>query len=164
MTESSVRVRQAAAEVAIQVLGRATAPFCPALRELLHAAWARGVRRLVFDLGQCVYLDSTFIGVLTMAAVQHREAPGQVRIANAGPLPRRHLASLGVDRLFAYVDLDLGDGPWEPLNEDADATAASRLQALGRTALEAHEALGAANPDNVARFKDVVESLRHETR
>lgn len=164
MTDSNVSVKCVGDWAVIRVVGRATAIFGPALREFLANAPARGIHTLVFDLGACVYMDSTFIGILTMAAVENRGTALQVSVANAGPAPLGHLASLGVDRLFTYADAPPGDGPWEPLGEDNPEIRTAQLQALGRTALDAHEALGAANPDNVPRFRDVIECLRRETR
>jgi len=164
MTDSSFSVRQVGDEAAVRVVGRATAAFGPALRQFLLAAPSRGVRSLAVDLGQCVYLDSTFIGILAMMAVESRETAVCLRLANAGPVPRRHLASLGVEGLFSYVDAPLADGPWEALGGSGCVTSSGGLHALGRTVLEAHEALGAMNPDNVPRFRDAVESLRREVQ
>jgi len=164
MTDSGVAVRQAGDDVVIRVAGRATAVFGPDLREYLVAAQARGVRRLVVDLGECVYMDSTFIGVLTMAAVEGRKAATAMLLANAGPAPRGLLAALGVEHLFTYADSAPAEGPWEPLAKCLRETAPKGLQALGQTALQAHEALSAANPENVPRFKDVIACLRREAQ
>ncbi len=164
MMESSIGLRRVGDEVVIRVAGRATAVFGADLREALLAAQTQGVRRIVFDLGQCAYMDSTFIGVLAMAAAESRRTATEVQVANAGPTPRALLAGLGVDGLFTYVDRTPPAGPWEPLVKRPATTAAGQLQAMGRTALAAHEALGAANPQNVPRFKDVIESLRRETQ
>lgn len=162
MTECGIAVRRSGSEVRVRVVGRATAVVCPALRSFLLAARAAGARDVLFDLGQCVYMDSTFMGILTMAALDAREAGGRVRLANAGAAPRSHLASLGVESLFAYVDAPADEGPWEPLPGNDAGAAAGQLGALGQTALAAHEALGTANPDNVPRFQDVIEALRRE--
>jgi len=164
MTDSRIDVRQTPDDVVIRAVGRATATSGPGLRELLLAARTRGVRRVEFDLGQCVYMDSTFIGILTMAAVDSRGTALHVRIANAGPLPKGHLASLGVDGLFEYVDSPSPEGPWEPLTQPAHGTDVDRLQSVGRTSLAAHETLGAVDPANVRRFKDVIECLRQEAK
>lgn len=162
MTESRIDVRQTPDEVVIRLVGRATATAGPALRELLLAARNRGVHGLIFDLEQCAYMDSTIIGILTMTAVESRGTALQVRLANVGPVPKSHLASLGVDGLFQYLDVPSSPGPWESLAQPGQGTDVDRLRSLGRASLAAHEALGAANPANVRRFKDVVECLRQE--
>lgn len=166
MTDSSVTVNHGAdgGDIVIRVAGRGTAAFGPSLRDFLRAAATVGMRSLTFDLGQCVYMDSTFIGILAMAAMDGREAKRPVAIANAGSAPRSHLASLGVEGLFTYVETAPVEGQWEPLEGTASGTEPGRLQALGKTALEAHEALGNANPENVPRFRDVIACLRQETR
>ena len=84
MTDSSVCVHSSGDALVIRVRGRATAAFGPALRETLLAAQERRTRCIVFDLGHCAYLDSTFIGILAMTAAEGHSTSTRVLIANAG--------------------------------------------------------------------------------
>lgn len=145
----------------IRVTGRATFALGRDMREFVARAARSGVRRLQVDVAECPYMDSTFIGVLTMAAVRQDPQPLTVDIVNAAPRVIEQICDLGIGSLFTFVHPVAAAGaaaPMEPLEHARDGDAG-----LSRVMLEAHEALATASPANAAKFHDVVEFLRGES-
>jgi hypothetical protein len=68
---------------------------------------------------------------------------------------------LGIAPLFAFSEATAEAGTLSPLQKAARETAGAE-DALSQTVLAAHETLGRAHPDNVERFKDVVDALKTE--
>jgi anti-sigma B factor antagonist len=75
----------------------------PAVREALESALAERTSRIVVDLSEVVFVDSTALGVLIDARgrVDRRES---FVLAAAGVETRRTLAVSGLDRHFAVTD------------------------------------------------------------
>ena len=123
----------------------------------------RGHREFVVDLQKCPVMDSTFMGTLAMIALRLKEI-GQGRLQVVHLNERNHdlLSNLGLDQLFSINRNGL-DGA-------ADATAAQKPLDDGptekttqaQTMLEAHEALVEAAPENLTKFKDVLEYLKQD--
>jgi anti-sigma B factor antagonist len=135
------------------------------LKEFTKEMTNRGFREFVVDLKSCPVMDSTFMGTLAFVALRLRDlGQGELRVINLNERNRDLLCNLGLDQLFT-----LGPGvnpvpvpPEEPLPAGADDK-----QARAQTMLEAHEAVVQANPENAAKFKDVLEFLKqdlHPTR
>ena len=85
-------------------------------------------------------------------------------LANVGPRLLQLIRSLGIDALF-QID-ETGESWTEEralaaagLRESEDS---STSEEKAQVSLEAHEALGEANAENVPRFKDVVDLLRSD--
>jgi hypothetical protein len=108
-------------------------------------------------------MDSTFIGLLTTFGMAL--PPGAdtgISLHHVNGRVGELLKNLGVDHLF----LALGSGDGIPENlaaRPADSAQASHVE-LQRTCLEAHEKLMEANPENVARFKDVTRFLAEDLK
>jgi len=120
----------------------------------------RGHREFVVDLQNCPVMDSTFMGTLAMIALRLKEiGQGRLQVVNLNERNHDLLSNLGLDQLFS-ID---GSGPagataaQKPLDE---GPAAKTAQA--QTMLEAHEALVEAAPENLTKFKDVLEYLKQD--
>ncbi len=155
----------AAAEDAILVFvrGRATYTTCRAFGEFLEAAPASGRSRLVIDLSECASLDSTVLGLIAGAAVEFRKNGGEVFLQRATGRTRDVIENLGLPALLTL----LPESETAPLPEALAAGETSLPEAApasGGTILQAHETLMAANPENVARFKDVVAFMREDLK
>ena len=72
----------------------------PALREALQDAVARSPERLVVDLAEVTFIDSTALGALVEARSQLRDG-GAFALAAPGLEVRRALEVSGLDRHFA---------------------------------------------------------------
>ena len=71
------------------------------VRAALEQAWEAGPAKIVVDLSEVEFLDSTVLGVFVQA---HRRATGgaSFRLAAPGPEPRRILQVAGVE---SYLDV-----------------------------------------------------------
>ena len=125
---------------------------------------AQKANRFIIDLGECTYLDSTFLGILLGLGLKLRAAGnGLLDILNASPRNIELLKNLGLDRL-----INITSKPAEEVNGTATASleelncAIPTKKEAGPTILEAHEALMEFDPRNVPKFKDVVEFLRED--
>ena len=123
---------------------------------------ARGHRRFVIDLQGCPVMDSTFMGTIAGIALKVRaEGTGEIRVVNLNERNHSLLCNLGLDQLL-QVD-ETGAAPVGPLAQACTlAPAASDKLVEAKTMLEAHEAVVEVNPENVAKFKDVLEFLRQD--
>lgn len=98
--------------VVLQVSGEMDLVTSPAVRQHVHEAVAEGRHRLVLDLQEVRFCDSSGVGVLLAARRLMRSCSGRLRLilplqgAAHGSHVHRVLAALGVRRLFdVYPDL-----------------------------------------------------------
>lgn len=123
----------------------------------------RGHREFVVDLKNCPVMDSTFMGTLAGVALRLRElGQGHLHVINLNERNTDLLGNLGLDQLFT-IGLDglkAGEAPSRPLD---DGGAADRTE-QAETMLEAHQALVDAAPENITKFKDVLEYLKQDLR
>ena len=134
------------------------------LKEFAKEMTNRGFREFVVDLRLCPVMDSTFMGTLAGMALRLRElGQGQLRVVNLNERNQDLLGNLGLDQLFTISGDDGGSGPAaapapnQPLpNGPVDKNA--QLQ----TMYDAHSELVEANPNNAAKFKDVLEYLKQD--
>lgn len=149
--------------VFVRVEGRATHLNSQPLREFLEVMIQRGHRDLDIDLGECIFLDSTFVGVLSVIALRVRgPMAGTVRIFRASERLLELFRGLGVERYF----LIMPGGEHKLLGpEDLDVLpASSRTRAAwATTILEAHRVLTEADPTNLPRLRDVLELMEQGT-
>ena len=130
----------------VRVAGRANFAVSVEFRKLLQHLSGSG-RRVLIDLSGCLAMDSTFLGILAFEASR---LAVQLELLNANPTIRQTIEELGVAQLFSFVERDLAQESFDA----APATGESNVDELNRTCLEAHEALIALHPGNVAKFKE----------
>jgi anti-sigma B factor antagonist len=147
------------------VEGKGSFQTSPALKEFSKQILERGYRSFVVDLQSCPVMDSTFMGTLAGIALRLREfGNGALLVRNANERNTDLLRNLGLNNLFA-VESKVSETA-EPV---VDAAPLDADQGIGRTdqaecMIEAHEALVDADPENLARFKDVLEYLKQDLR
>lgn len=132
------------------------------LKEFAKEMIQRGNREFVVDLKDCAVMDSTFMGTLAGIALKLRElGQGQLRVVNLNERNADLLCGLGLDQILV-----MGAGSAkEPLTTESLEPAAEdsgEKQEQTQAMLEAHEALVKANPENIAKFKDVLEFLKQD--
>jgi anti-anti-sigma regulatory factor len=159
MAEQDVFFRRNDTSICVEVVGRGTFQCATALREILGAQIDDGVRNFCFDLEQCTCLDSTFMGLLATLVVRHRGEGVKVALIHTSEDLFDQLDGLGLCSLFEF-----SNGDW-----DHEADGIKRIALLDEVPdrgvakdvlIESHEALGVANPENVGRFKQVLQCLR----
>lgn len=86
--------------VVVGCRGRLNMAAVPQLRSAITAAVDNGGKRLVVDLGEVPFVDSSGLGVLVAGLKQARQAGGDLRIAAAGDQVRTVLALTNLDRVL----------------------------------------------------------------
>lgn len=151
----------------IKISGRANFTSSIDLKRVVNELWDRGYRRFVFDISNCVLMDSTFLGVMAGIGLKFAEANQRgetcsVEIANPNERIADLLENLGVAHLFKIINAEhQGDEKFVPLS--ADGASAPRAE-VTRTCLEAHKILMGLNPENANKFKDVAIFLAEDLK
>jgi anti-anti-sigma regulatory factor len=145
--------------------GKGSFQNSPALKEFSKQMLERGFRHFIVDLLSCPVMDSTFMGTLAGIALRLREyKDGSLLVRNANERNNDLLRNLGLNNLFEVES----KAPEVP-DDAVDATPLAPEQVVQRKdqaecMIEAHEALVDADPENLARFKDVLEYLKQDLR
>ena len=142
----------------VRVQGKGSSTNSAALRDFAKEMIHRGAREFIVDLLDCPVMDSTFMGTLAGISLRLREmGEGCLLVVNPNERNAESLCSLGLDQLFnvqvSAINKD-GQALPIPLNEDRTARA--------QTMLEAHEALIKTTPENLPKFKDVIQYLEEK--
>jgi anti-anti-sigma factor len=160
--QPSILVGTAARTVWVRVEGKGSFLNSTGLKEFAKEMVNRGFRDFVMDLKNCPVMDSTFMGTLAFIALRLREmGQGQLRVVNINDRCRDMLANLGLDQLFTIEDRVLVPLAVQSGQQLLDGAASDKV-AQAQTMLEAHEACVEANPENAAKFKDVLEYLKQD--
>ena len=144
----------------IRVEGKGTFQNSPGLKDFSRQMMETGRRDFVVDLANCPAMDSTFMGTLAGLALRLREVDnGHLWVVNRNDRNSELLQGLGLDALFAH---DPTPALASMVNGSAvdQAVDKAKTREVMRTA---HEACVVANPENAARFKDVLEYLRADS-
>ena len=163
-TQNSILVGCANKVAWVRVEGKGSFLNSSGLKEFARAMINRGYREFVVDLKNCPVMDSTFMGTLAGIALRLREiGQGRLHVTNLNDRNSDLLRNLGLDQLFTMdlcgVALPQGsDDKEKSLGPSADPDRAAQA----KTMLEAHEALVAASPENLTKFKDVLEYLKQD--
>lgn len=128
---------------------------------------AGGVRNLVVDLERCPMMDSTFLGMLTGAALNLREkSEGSLSVLNANQRNLQLLSDLGLDHI---MEVDTQGTSWPQEREIACAQLATCGEKGASCKLEqtqhvlhAHQMLSEMSTTNSGRFRDVIHFLEKE--
>ncbi len=168
--ESSIQVGVNGAAVWVRVEGKGSFLNSGNFKEFAREMVDRGYREFVVDLVHCVMMDSTFMGTLAGVALRLKElGRGHLHVVHCGERSRELLSGLGLDQLLDLQENGAVAPDCKQLKErDAGGESPDgRKQEKARTMLEAHEALCQAVPENLTRFKDVLdylkEDLHHDT-
>lgn len=150
--------------VIFKVAGRGTMRNSPPLEKLaLTALNEGGANKIIIDLEDCLYMDSTFMGSLVgINSALLKKGDQRLIIANADDRNKRLLDNLGLSRIMDLRN-DLGkfEAEWElAVNEPLEP------KLLAKHILAAHDYLGKIDAKNRARFSEVkrllLESLSQE--
>jgi anti-anti-sigma regulatory factor len=142
----------------VRVQGKGSSTNSTALRDFAKEMIHRGAREFIVDLRNCTVMDSTFMGTLAGISLWLREmGEGCLSVVNPNDRNAESLFGLGLDQLF-NVGVSTrkrgGQALTIPLKEDRTARA--------QTMLEAHEALIMTAPENLPKFKDVIQYLEEK--
>ncbi len=152
MLDAAVKVTDKEECCIVKVFGRATHNITPPIKKLIEEKTLANLDYFAFDLKDVSFMDSTFMGTLTMLALETRKTQTTSKIFNINEVNMKALKSLGVSKLFIFEDdLDYGEDS-EELNQDNITKKES-----AETVLEAHKNLMEIDENNVPKFEKVVE-------
>jgi anti-anti-sigma regulatory factor len=133
------------------------------LKEFTREMVNRGYREFVVDLENCAMMDSTFMGTMAGVALRLKElGHGHLHVVHCGERSRNLLTGLGLDQIFDIHANGSAAPQCEILRRDAGNGAAEQKKQVSADMLDAHEALCEAVPQNLSRFKDVLEYLKQD--
>ncbi len=164
--QSSIQVGVNGSVVWVRVAGRGSFLNSGSLKEFAREMVNRGYREFVFDLEECVMMDSTFMGTMAGMALRLKElGEGCLHVIHCGERSRELLSGLGLDQIFD-IQVDGAEAPQcealtQTNGDPAEKSTAAKREQVG-TMIEAHEALCQAAPKNLTRFKDVLEYLKQD--
>jgi anti-sigma B factor antagonist len=167
--DSSIQVGVRGPTVWVKVEGKGSFLNSGNLKEFSREMLDRGYREFVVDLADCAMMDSTFMGTMASVALRLKElGHGHLHIVHCGNRSQQLLSGLGLDQIFDIHTDGTGAPECEAFEQASRSqTIDSRKKEQTETMLEAHEALCEAAPENIFRFKDVLDFLRqdlhHET-
>lgn len=162
-TQNSILVGCANKVVWVRVEGKGSFLNSSGLKEFARAMINRGHREFVVDLRDCPVMDSTFMGTLAGIALRLREiGQGTLHVTNLNERNGDLLRNLGLDQLFAVDLCGISPDGAEKSVKPIDSKGGPDREAQAQTMLEAHEALVEASPENLTKFKDVLEYLKQD--
>jgi anti-anti-sigma regulatory factor len=134
------------------------------LKEFAQVMVNRGYREFIVDLRNCAMMDSTFMGTLAGVALRLKElGNGHLHVVHCGTRSRELLSGLGLDQIFSIDSEDVSAPDCNDLNgEPAAPSSTDQKREQAQTMLDAHEALCKAAPENLTRFKDVLDYLKQD--
>jgi anti-anti-sigma regulatory factor len=151
--------------VCVKVCGRADFTSSLDLKKLINELWSRGYNRFVFELCDCVMMDSTFLGMLSGIGLKFRDGNAThgspLELFNPNSRIAEVLDNLGVAELFKITRCtEPLTYHFEPLSKAPGTTRAD----VARTCLEAHKTLMGIKPENAEKFKDVAQFLAEDLK
>jgi len=151
--------------VCIKINGRGDFNLSLDLRKLIEELRQRGYKRFIFELCDCLMMDSTFLGILSgegLKSCNANQAPGEaLELMNPNARIVEVLENLGVAHLFNITRSPNSLAPnYEPQSPTDDK---SKVE-VTRNCLEAHKTLMDLNSANIHKFKDVAEFLAQDLK
>ena len=154
----------------LRVQGRGSFKTSPPLKQFIHQVIkTESADRILIEMSDCSGMDSTFMGVVAGIACYIKSRPAfSFKLINLSEKNQKLLVTLGVDRVVDYT-LSASEEEQDLLNRlngstrSLETKASSKLDAA-KTTLEAHETLVEINPDNLSKFKSVLEYLQDDVR
>ncbi|MGZ5020642.1 MAG: STAS domain-containing protein [Chthoniobacterales bacterium] len=161
--QSSIQVGVNGKAVWVKVEGKGNFLNSGNLKDFTREMVQRGYREFVFDLENCAMMDSTFMGTMAGVALRLKElGHGHLHVVHCGQRSRDLLTGLGLDQIFEIHANGANAPKCEVLSMEAPAEPLVQKQEQAKQMLAAHEALCEAAPENLSRFKDVLDYLKQD--
>jgi anti-sigma B factor antagonist len=165
--QSSIQVGVNGEAVWVKVEGKGSFLNSGNLKEFTREMVNRGYREFVVDLENCAMMDSTFMGTMAGVALRLKElGHGHLHVVHCGERSKNLLTGLGLDQIFDIHTNGTAAPQCHEL-EKTNGASPDQKKKVSADMLDAHEALCEAAPENLSRFKDVLDYLKqdlhHET-
>ena len=155
----------------VKVNGRGSFKVSTPLKEFGIAVMGMDVNRILFDMSACIGMDSTFMGTIAGLALRLRKSrsDGSVILFNLSSKTDELLKTLGLDQIILpYLK---GNTPAEVTallqRDNGYETLIQRPETeleTTKTMLDPHEKLIDIAPENLSKFRDVLDFLREDLR
>ena len=161
--QSSIQVGVNGPAVWVRVEGKGNFLNSGSLKEFAQEMVNRGYREFIFDLENCAMMDSTFMGTMAAVALRLKElGQGHLHVIHAGTRSLELLCGLGLDQIFDIQSNGATAPECKEMKEGALDGAEAEKRERAETMLKAHQALCEAAPENISRFKDVLDYLKQD--
>ncbi len=161
MSETACRITICQKEkgITFRIEGNATLNQSPAVRLFAEQCLAKGQTDLGFHLGECKYMDSTFLGtILCLSKFLNKPGKGRLSLISPSEECRRLFKQMGIEEMLPVLeDGESLEGPWIPLNEYL-----GDLQTFHRVIVEAHQELATLPGPAGDQFRSVAKGLASE--
>lgn len=155
-------------EIRLHVCGHAVAQQCPAILRYVESGLQSGAERILVELNECTYCDSTFVGTLLQLRQTVQDEPtADLKLIAPTSEVAEILCGLGIEELFATETAP----PPQSTAAQSDATEWQQLDPyetqrdpvdFSRLVIEAHEKLVRSSPVCRDRYGSVVNQMQHE--
>lgn len=160
--QSSIQVGVNGDAVWVKVEGKGSFLNSGNLKEFTREMVNRGYREFVIDLENCAMMDSTFMGTMAGVALRLKElGHGHLHVVHCGERSKNLLTGLGLDQIFDIHSNGSAAPQCEKLEREGANGSADKKQ-VNADMLDAHQALCDAVPQNLSRFKDVLDYLKQD--
>jgi len=161
--QSSILVGVNGPAVWVRVEGKGNFLNSGSLKEFAQEMVNRGYREFVIDLEHCAMMDSTFMGTMAAVALRLKElGQGHLHVIHCGTRSHELLSGLGLDQIFDIQSNGATAPECKQMKEGVPDGANVEKRERTETMLEAHQALCEAAPENLSRFKDVLDYLKQD--
>jgi hypothetical protein len=146
----------------LRIDGRATHLYAVALKVYLHEAIKQGCKQLKIELGRCISMDSTFLGVLAVAAVKLNGEENAAAGTTLFHVPARILGAisgLGIDRILNVVQVG-SKAP--PIEMQLLPESGIEMREWASTIIETHEFLGGYSTEEAPFVESVVTLMKDD--
>lgn len=164
VVQSSIQVGVNGEAVWVKVEGKGSFLNSGNLREFTREMVNRGYREFIVDLEKCAMMDSTFMGTMAGVALRLKElGHGHLQVIHCSKRSSELLYGLGLDQLFSIQSNGVAGPQCELLQRAPTAESPEdKKQENAKQMLDAHQALCDAAPENLSRFKDVIDYLKQD--
>ncbi len=152
MKESDLLISHRDGIYSVKVSGRANFDYAVPLREMAQTL-DDDFKCVRLDMADCIAMDSTFMGVLSMIGLKARRGGASVELLNAPDNLRKLLRDLGVVKLFTFTTgVDDAAPDWN----NTAGRKKNDLLTTAETVAEAHRTLVEADGSNLEKFDQVI--------
>ena len=155
---SGIFIGEQEAVTLVRVEGRGTHQNSHFLKQYLLQCLDENRHLFQIDLSHCTYMDSTFLGMLAGIGSKVKESSlPTIKLLNTTERVLGMIQGLGIDHLFQMIHEERVSVPLNKLHGEEISK-----ETKSREMLEAHEKLVSISQANEAKFRDVIELLRHK--
>lgn len=140
----------------VRLSGRTTLELGDKLRVAGKLFLDNGAANLKFEMSDCLFMDSTIMGVLAMLSLDAYKKKIPVEAVNIKEDTMILLKGLGVHKVMKFTTVDTSSIDWKEVDGSYNDSIDSKV------VLDAHKTLMEVDEENVAKFDHVVACLEAE--